>query len=228
MTQRKCAKVSSVMPGLKMCHPHASFAPGLASLNLGIPEGIIARIVERLDTDGNGKLDFQEFTAAFQKPNDLGSTNHRSGPIKNNHGNAESFVTTALGRHSVGGGQPPAGCVKGNGAKNLNMNLMKVGYYDASGARPSTATSSITAASHHSAISTSAGVRRHTTAKGEILFYGHRSSTPFLEDGLIEARQPWKQTARDDLRSSWQQRTEAKRHRVQSAHSTRRSVSSLM
>ena len=79
-----------------MCHPHASFAPGLASLNLGIPEGVIARIVERLDTDGNGKLDFQEFTAAFQKPNHLGSTNHRSEPINNNHGSAESFVTTAL------------------------------------------------------------------------------------------------------------------------------------
>ena len=62
--------------------------------------------------------------------------------------------------------------------------------------------------------------------QGETLFYGRRT-TPSLDDGLVEARQPWKELARDELRASWNKRTEVRRQRVQSAHISRRSTPSL-
>jgi len=57
--------------------------------------------------------------------------------------------------------------------------------------------------------------------QGETLFYGRRSTTPSLDDGLVEARQPWKEMPRDELRASWNKRTEVKRQRVQMAHMSR-------
>jgi Ca2+-binding EF-hand superfamily protein len=135
---------------------------GLSSLNLGIPEGVIARIVNALDTDGNGKLDYNEFVGAFRKPDNLAGTNaisherslgHRfdghgrnsfhdfvnfnsdsnsqgiAMPSKMKDLDTATILKTALAQHATWGGMPPAGLIKGNAAKTLDLNLHRIGYY---------------------------------------------------------------------------------------------------
>lgn len=105
---------------------------GLSSLNLGIPQGVIARVVRSIDTDGNGKLDFNEFVAAFQLQADMARTNPPSGARESAPAalsakamDRGSLLNTALGIHAFAGGMPPAGLVKGNASKTLKMNILR-------------------------------------------------------------------------------------------------------
>ena len=40
-----------------------------------------------------------------------------------------TILKTALAQHATWGGMPPAGLIKGNAAKTLDLNLHRIGYY---------------------------------------------------------------------------------------------------
>jgi len=100
-------------------------------------------VVQALDTDGNGKLDYNEFLAAFQRPNNLANTYTDTPSTRDDLGmgggaggggsgigdevrlanEIRAIMGSALGKHATSLGIPASGLIKGNAAKKLKNNM---------------------------------------------------------------------------------------------------------